>query len=57
MPDEKRLISTINLDKDFEASTKRLNELKAGRDLGDIPLTDDYFKAVKKHQKAHGGKK
>lgn len=42
-----------NLDKDFHASAKRLEELKAGRDAGDIPLTDEYYAAVQHHQKVY----
>lgn len=42
-----------NLDEDFQASAARLEELKAGRTLGDIPMGDDYFKAVRKHMAAH----
>lgn len=51
---KEREVEHINLDTDFVASAKRLEELKAGRDLGDLTLGDEYWKALKKHQKAHG---
>ncbi len=50
-------VKLVDLSKDFVASAQRLIELRAGRDLGDIPLTDEYWKALRKHQAAHGGKK
>lgn len=43
-----------DLDKDFKASADRVEELKAGRQLGDIGLKDDYWIALKKHRIAHG---
>jgi len=43
-----------NLDKDFKASANKLTELKAGRDVGDIPLNDEYWIALKKHNEVHG---
>jgi hypothetical protein len=46
----------INLDEDFNASAKRLEELKRGRHVDDIPLNDDYWKALKKHQLAFNKK-
>ena len=48
------IVRAIDLDKDFEASSKRLEELKADRHVDDIPLNDDYWKALKKHQISHG---
>lgn len=42
------------LDTDFKASGLRLLELKAGRHNDDIPLTDEYWVALKKHNKAFG---
>ena len=50
-------IKLVDLSKDFVASAQRLIELRANRDLGDIPLNDEYWKALRKHQAAHGGKK
>lgn len=50
-------VRPINLDEDLNASSKRLEELRAGRDLSDIPTTDKYWKALNKHRIAHGGKK
>ena len=47
----------INLDNDLEASATRLTELKAGRNVDDIPMHDDYWKALKKHRVAHGPNK
>jgi len=49
-------LEIIDLNKDLEASAARLLELKADRHVDDIPLSDDYWKALKKHQSAHGGK-
>lgn len=47
-------IKYVNLDKDLKASSKRLEELKKDRKVGDIPISDEYWKALKKHRKAHG---
>lgn len=47
------LVEKVDLDKDFDASAARLVELKAGRSVGDIPLQDDYWKALNKHRAAH----
>lgn len=47
----------VDLDKDFKASAQRLEELKAGRNFSEIPLTDEYWKALHKHQAAHGSAK
>lgn len=52
MTDHKRKIDIIDLNKDLEASAARLEELKAGRHVDDIPLDDEYWKALKKHRKA-----
>lgn len=54
---DKRNIEMIDLDADLKASTERLTELKAGRHVDDIPLSDDYWKALKKHRAAHGSSK
>ena len=54
---DKRTVSIINLDNDLEASAARLTELKAGRDVGNIPMHDEYWKALKKHRAAHGSNK
>jgi len=56
MTDTKRTVVPVDLDKDLEASVKRITELKAGRNAGDIPLDDEYWKALKKHQAAFGGR-
>lgn len=53
---DKREIGIVDLDKDLEASAARILELKAGRDNGDIPMHDDYWKAVRKHKLAFGNK-
>lgn len=50
-------IKPVDLNKDLDASAKRLEELRAGRDLGNIPVSDEYWKALRKHRAAHGGKK
>lgn len=47
-------VSVVELDEDLIASAKRLEELKADRHVDDIPLNDEYFKAVKKHRIAFG---
>jgi hypothetical protein len=54
--DEECTIEMVDLDKDFNASAARLIELKANRHVDDIPITDDYWKALKKHQTSHGRK-
>lgn len=46
-------IKKIDLDKDFNASVNRLLELKKGRNESDIPLNDEYWKALNKHRQAH----
>jgi len=51
---EKREIEVVHLDKDFNASFQRVEELRAGRVKGDIPSYDEYWKALKKHQQSHG---
>jgi len=50
MADDKRKVDLIDLSKDLNASAARLEELKAGRHVDDIPLDDDYWKALKKHR-------
>ena len=47
----------INLNEDFEASVKRLDELKANRHVDDIPISDEYWRALVKHQIAHNRSK
>ncbi len=42
-----------DLNNNFEASSTRLNELRAGRDNHEIPLSDEYWKALNKHRTAH----
>lgn len=44
----------IDLDKDAHASGQRLLELKRNRHNDDIPLDDEYWKALKAHNKAFG---
>ena len=39
----------VDLNKDFDASVARVIELKADRHVDDIPLNDEYWKALKKH--------
>lgn len=51
--DEKRSIKPVDLNSDFNASAARLTELQAGRQLQDIPITDEYWKALRKHRTAH----
>lgn len=43
-----------DVDKDFKQSSARLIELKANRHVDDIPIDDDYWLALKKHQVLHG---
>ncbi len=56
MTDKRAEIKTIDLDKDFNESVKRVEELKAGRIETDIPLADQYWKALNKHRAAYGSK-
>lgn len=44
------------LENDPVASGKRVEELRAGRNLGDIPLGDPYWQADAHHKRAHGMK-
>lgn len=43
-----------NLDTNFELSGIRLLELQKGRDIGDIPLDDEYWIALANHRLHHG---
>jgi hypothetical protein len=52
MSDNKRKIVQVDLDNNLEASIARVNELKAGRKTSDIPMNDEYWKAVQKHHAA-----
>jgi hypothetical protein len=52
MADDKRKVELIDLSKDRDASAARLEELKANRHVDDIPLDDEYWKALRKHRKA-----
>ena len=47
-------ITQINLDKDLQASVSRLEELKKQRNISDIPVKDEYWKALRKHRAAFG---
>lgn len=51
--DEKRAITLVDLNASMEESTKRLEELRAGRVEHDIPLTDEYWKALRKHRDSY----
>jgi hypothetical protein len=51
MPDEP--FTKVDLDTDLKASVERLTKLKDGRNETDIPLSDEYWKALKKHQQAY----
>lgn len=53
MADEKRSAVRVDLDSSREASVARLMQLKAGRNESDIPLDDQYWKALRKHMAAH----
>jgi hypothetical protein len=53
---DSREVELVDLNKDVNASAARLAELKGDRHVDDIPLTDDYWKALKKHQAAFRGK-
>ena len=44
----------VDLDKDFNASAARLVELKRGRSDDEILLTDEYWIALKNHNKYFG---
>lgn len=50
---EKVLEEKLDLNKNPEASAARLEELRAGRNLGDIPMDDEYFVARNKHMTAY----
>ena len=50
--DLKRKVISVDLDKDIEASVARVQELKGDRHRDDIPLSDEYWKALKKHRQA-----
>lgn len=39
-----------DLDNDIIASSKRVEELRRGRNMGDIPLDDEYWDALRKHR-------
>lgn len=53
--DEEKL-TYVDLSTDFNASWARVAELQKGRNLSDIPLKDEYWKAIKKHQAAFGNR-
>jgi Fic family protein len=42
---------------DFQASAEKLEELRAGRDLSDIPLSDTYWVYQNTHMQAHNEQK
>jgi hypothetical protein len=45
--------SDSDLDKDAKASGLKLKELKGDRHSDDIPLSDDYWIALKYHRRAY----
>jgi hypothetical protein len=45
------------LDTDFDKSAKRLEELKRGRDVSNIPLNDEYWVALRNHRLHHDVKR
>lgn len=50
-------VKEVDLDTDMDASGLRLANLKAGRNLEDIPLDDEYWDASRAHQKAYSRNK
>lgn len=48
----KRKVTILNLDGDMNLSSQRLEELRAGREIKEIPLNDEYWKALRKHRAA-----
>ena len=46
-------LEPVDLSKDMVASAQRITDLKAGRHVDDIPLHDEYWKALRKHQLSH----
>lgn len=53
---DKEKIEVVSLDKDMEASWRRVEELRAGRMPDDIHINDEYWKALSKHRQAHNKK-
>lgn len=53
MEDTKRGLTVLDLNSNHEASWSRVEELQAGRKEENIPLNDEYWKALKKHRAAH----
>lgn len=51
--DEKRTLQKVDLDLSRVDSVTRLEELRRGREPSDIPLTDEYWKSLRKHRIAH----
>ena len=49
-------LEKVDLSVDRSASAERLEQLKAGRHVDDIPLHDEYWKALRKHQTAFSNK-
>lgn len=45
-------LEKIDLSTDRNASATRLMQLKNDRHVDDIPLSDEYWKALRKHQTA-----
>lgn len=45
-------LEVVDLNTDRIASATRLTQLKNNRHVDDIPLNDDYWKALRKHQVA-----
>lgn len=50
---ERTKLVKVDLDNDVNASVARLEELKRDRKVGDIPLKDEYWRALRKHRTAH----
>lgn len=46
--------TSLNKKEDFNESAKKLIELKAGRHNDDIPLSDEYWVALQKHNLTYG---
>ena len=51
--DKKLIESKVDLDKILKASGERIEKLRAGRHVDDIPLDDEYWIELNRHQLAH----
>lgn len=52
--DKIKKVSKVDLDIDFKASAARLSELRNSRLASEIPFNDEYWVALKNHNKYFG---